>query len=229
MPSETEIVREADIRAPMRDGAALRAPNSRDRRTASDHVISGPTFEGAYALALRISIYHASRVIRSCGLPRDFRDDLTLEALLRCWRRFGAFEASRGPLGAYLDLIVTSEMTSMMRSMHSQRSGQFRKDPLEYVLGLAAPHDGADLRTDVKRVLAGVSPLDRRVAGFLTYYSATETSRSLGVSRAKVYRAIGRLRVAFTAAGFAGRRGRPLPAYRSNCDSRIGGPQEACA
>jgi DNA-directed RNA polymerase specialized sigma24 family protein len=89
--------------------------------------------------------------------------------------------------------------------MRSERSGQFREEPIENLLGLAAPNSLTDLRADVSRVLAGLSPFDRSVALCLVGYSAIETSQRLGVSRATVYRAIGRLRAAFTEAGLSQR------------------------
>jgi len=49
--------------------------------------------------------------------------------------------------------------------------------------------------------LARVSTFDRNVALNLIDHSAIETSQRLRVSRATVYRAIGRLRVAFMTAG----------------------------
>jgi hypothetical protein len=72
-----------------------------------------------------------------------------------------------------------------------------------------------EYQTDVQRVLAGVSLLDRQIARSLIHQTVTETGRSVGVSRGKVYRAIGRLRVAFRAVGFGDRRsGRRHEVYR---------------
>jgi hypothetical protein len=94
-------------------------------------------------------------------------------------------------------------MTSLVRAMRSERSGQFREEPIENLLGLAAPNIRTDLRADVSRVLAVLSPFDRNVALCLIGHSAIETTQCLGVSRATVYRAIGRLRAAFTDAGLS--------------------------
>jgi hypothetical protein len=90
-----------------------------------------------------------------------------------------------------------------VRAMRSERSGQFREEPIENVLDLAAPNSLTDLRADVSRVLAGVSSFDRSVALCLVEHSAKETSQELRVCRATVYRAIGRLRAVFSAAGLA--------------------------
>jgi hypothetical protein len=58
----------------------------------------------------------------------------------------------------------------------------------------------------VLQVLNKVEPGDRDVALCLCQHSAVETAVRLGISRASVYRSIGRLRSAFTDAGFGGLR-----------------------
>ncbi len=87
--------------------------------------------------------------------------------------------------------------------MRSNRSGHFKEEPLEDFVALAAPNDHTDLRADVSRVLANVSQFDRSVAVGLIDNSASEIGQRLGASRATVYRAIGRLRAAFTEAGLS--------------------------
>lgn len=68
---------------------------------------------------------------------------------------------------------------------------------------MPAPDDCFELRADVRRVLAGLAQFDQAVARSLIDYSAIETGQRLGVSRATVYRAIGRLRAAFREAGLS--------------------------
>lgn len=50
---------------------------------------------------------------------------------------------------------------------------------------------------------ARVDPFDQEVAEYLIDYSANDTGEQLGVSRATVYRAMGRLRAAFAEAGLS--------------------------
>jgi DNA-directed RNA polymerase specialized sigma24 family protein len=184
------------------------------------------TFEQSYSAMSRLAAVRAATIVNLHGLPADSRRDLEQEALLELWRRRAAYDAHRGSWRTFSERVVANRMASLVRRMHSERSGQFREDPLENILGLVAPNDGTELRADVSRVLAGVSPFDRGVAVSLVGHSAIETSERLEVSRATLYRAIGRLRVAFSAAGFARRRGRPPAACRSNCASRIEVPRQ---
>ena len=184
------------------------------------------SFEQSYPAAKHLAAVRAATIVTLYGLPTDARRDLEQEALLELWRKHPAYDALRGSWRTFSERVVANRMTSLVRRMHSERSGQFREDPLESVLGLAAPNDCVDLRADVSRVLAGVSQFDRSVAVCLVGHSAIETSQRLRVSRATVYRAIGRLRVAFTVAGLAGRRGRPNPPCSANCDSRTAVPRQ---
>jgi len=95
-------------------------------------------------------------------------------------------------------------MTSLMRGLHSGRCGHGKDEPLSNLDRLLpGPDDSFDLRIEVRRVLAGMAQFDQAVAQSLIDYSAIETGQRLGVSRATVYRAIGRLRAAFAEAGLS--------------------------
>jgi DNA-directed RNA polymerase specialized sigma24 family protein len=162
-------------------------------------------FEQSLSAASRLAAVRAASIVKIYGLPTEFRCDLEQEALLELWRKRTAHDLRRAGWRTFSERVVANRLLSLLRSMHSQRSGQFREEPLENALGLEAPDDCADLRIDVSRVLAGVLQLDRRVALCLIGHSAVETGQTLGVSRAAVYRAIGRLRAAFTKAGLSPR------------------------
>jgi RNA polymerase sigma factor (sigma-70 family) len=139
------------------------------------------------------------------GLPKDARRDLEQEAFLELWRKRPAYDAQRGSWRTFCERVVANRMTSLVRNMYSERSGHFREDPLENFGALAATRAPIDLQADVSRILETVSQFDRRVAACLIGFSAAETSQELGVSRATVYRSIGRLRTAFTDAGLSPR------------------------
>ena len=158
-------------------------------------------FERSFSATRRLAAVRAAATVTLCQLPTDTREDLEQEALLELWRKRPAYDPQRGSWRTFSERVVANRMTSLVRAMCSVRSGQFREEPIENLLGLAAPTDRSDLRTDVVRILARVSTFDRNVALNLIDHSAIETSQRLRVSRATVYRAIGRLRVAFMTAG----------------------------
>lgn len=161
-------------------------------------------FGQSYSATSRLAGARAAAIVARYRLPKESRRDLEQEALLELWGKRHAYDPRRASWRTFSERVVANRMTSLVRAMHSKRSGQFREESLEAV-GLMAPDSRADLCADVSRVLSGVSPFDRKVAIDLIGYSAVETSRRLGVSRATVYRAIDRLRDAFAKAGLSPR------------------------
>ena len=168
-----------------------------------DAAVVESAFEQSFPATIRLAAVRAATVATLYGLPSESRRDLEQEALLELWRKRPAYDAQRGSWRTFAERVVANRMTSLVRSMYSERSGHFREEPIENLLGLAAPNSLTDLRADVSRVLAGLSPFDRNVALCLIGHSAIETTQCLGVSRATVYRAIWRLRAAFTEAGLS--------------------------
>ena len=160
-------------------------------------------FEQSYSASKQLAAVRAATIVAVYGLPNDARYDLEQEALLELWRKQRAYDPRRGSWRTFSERVVANRMTSLVRAMRSERSGQFREEPIQNLPGLAAPNSLTDLQADVSQVLAGLSPFDRSVALCLVGYSAIETGQRLGVSRATVYRAIERLRVAFTEAGLS--------------------------
>jgi DNA-directed RNA polymerase specialized sigma24 family protein len=158
-----------------------------------------------YSTSSRVAAVHAAKVVARYGLPDDHRQDLKQEALLELCRKAPLFDERRASWGTFSERVVANRLASLLRRMHSGRSGHGRQDPLEDLeLPNTANYCDIDLQTDVRRVLDGVTPFDRSVGQSLMDYTAIETSHRLRVARATVYRAIERLRAAFTAAGFTG-------------------------
>jgi len=163
-------------------------------------------FEQFYPAISRLAAVRAATIVTLYRLPKDARHDLEQEALLELWRKLPLFDARRAGWRTFAERVVANRMTSLMRGLHSGRCGHGKDEPLgDRGRALPAPDDCFDLRADVRRVLAGVAQLDQAVARSLIDYSAIETGQRLGVSRATVYRAIGRLRAAFTEAGLSPR------------------------
>jgi RNA polymerase sigma factor (sigma-70 family) len=159
-------------------------------------------FEQSYSASSQVAAAHAAKIIALHALSYDHLQDLKQEALLELWRKAPLFDERRAGWRTFAERVVTNRLTSLIRHAHSRRAGFGKQDPIE---GLELPdparYDNIDLQTDVRRVLDGVSSLDRSVALSLIDHSAIETSRRLRVSRSTVYRSIERLRAAFTTAG----------------------------
>ena len=168
-----------------------------------DAAVLETVFEQSLSVTSRLAAVRAAMIAAAYRLPSDDRRDLEQEALLELWRKHQAYDPRRGSWRTFSERVVANRMTSLVRAMRSERSGCFREEPIENLLGLAAPNSPTDLRADVSRVLASLSPFDRSVALCLIGHSATETTQCLAVSRATVYRAIGRLRAAFSEAGLS--------------------------
>ena len=162
-------------------------------------------FEQSYPASSRIAAVQATRIVVRNSLPDDFIEDLAQEGLLALWRSIPEFDERRAGWRTFSEHVVANRLASLLRSMYSSRSGHGKEDPLDDIqLSDPAPYAGIDLQRDVRRILDGVSPFDRRVALSLINYSASETGRRLRVARATVYRSIDRLKVAFVDAGFDG-------------------------
>ena len=130
------------------------------------------------------------------------RQDLEQDVMAVLWNALACYDASRGALQTFTETVVANRVASLRRMFQAERRGYGKEEPFdEAPCTLAAPDGELDSCLDVRMVLRHAAPFDRVVALSLTSYSAGETSRRLSVSRAAVYRAIARLRVAFLAAG----------------------------
>jgi RNA polymerase sigma factor (sigma-70 family) len=157
-------------------------------------------WEHSYPVSHRIVSSWASWAVFSRGLHIDLRPDLEQHLMLRLWSKWQRFDAQRACWRTFAERVTANEVISFFRLYTSQTLRQeVPMDDLEPML--AAPVRDVDLRDDVRRVLALLSPFDRAVAVLLTDCSRVETSCILGVSRASVYRAIGRIRAAFLKTG----------------------------
>lgn len=126
--------------------------------------------------------------------------DYRQEASMAAWLALPHYDAARASLPIYINHVVRNHIASL-RIAEARRLHGYRAVPLDSV-ALAEPAHCFELRLDVARVLAAVSAHDRLVARCLGEHSPATASRELGISRAAVYRAIARLRVAFVAAGY---------------------------
>jgi RNA polymerase sigma factor (sigma-70 family) len=157
------------------------------------------TFQQAYPFALRAAQVRAAAAVFSGVIPLADRLDLEQEALVACWRALPRFDSARASLRTYLEVVVSSRLSSVRRAGRCQPRLQLLDDDQRHV------EDGwarrIELRADVWRVLASLRASDRQVAVALLEHSPAEASRRLGVARSTIYAHIERLRIAFRAAG----------------------------
>lgn len=161
-------------------------------------------FEQPFSITSRIAAAQVNRIVRLYRLPWQEGQDLQQEVLLELWRKSSAFDARRASWRTFAERLTANRLISILRQGHASRAGHGKECSPEGLL-LAAPgrHEYVHLKHDVRRVLGGVSPSDRELALSLAHYSVSETGHRLCVSRSAIYRAIGRLRCAFSAAGFS--------------------------
>jgi RNA polymerase sigma factor (sigma-70 family) len=154
-------------------------------------------FQKAYPLAMRAVRARQTAAMR-VGWPSADLPDLEQELLIRVWQALLQYDPTRSGLRTFIEMVVASRMASMLRTYRSRpefgslNEGCFRSDDWSAEI---------DLRTDVRRVLAGVDPLDRAVAFALGELTVADASRDLGISRHRIYDSIGRLRDALAAGG----------------------------
>lgn len=178
-------------------------------------------FQEAFPLAARAADAQYAKILPSQrGIAPD-REDLKQEAVIRVWQALTKFDPSRASLPTFVEMVVRTRLATMLRASRfrprqealNERFAAEEREPRQL-----------DLRIDIARVVAGVSQFDRAVALSLADASAVETSRCLGVSRAATYRAIGRLRSAFSSAGLAYQDHRSLAHRRHSCaQAELGG------
>jgi DNA-directed RNA polymerase specialized sigma24 family protein len=123
------------------------------------------------------------------------------EALLAVWQGLAYYDSSRASLRTFSERAIANKLTSIVRCHCAGRRAWGPPEALAAEPPIAVPADLTWLRVDVSKILAGATAFDRAVAAHLTEYSPAETGRRLKVPRAAIYRAIGRLRIAFIAAG----------------------------
>ena len=153
-------------------------------------------FDGAYPLALRSAqVRSAAAVVNGAVLMAD-REDVEQEVLTCVWQALAKYDPARAGLRTFIELVVRTQFMSMLRSRRHR--SKFESLDERNVAGEGGFRE-IELREDMRRALADVSVFDRAVALSLTESSVVETSRDMRVSRAAVYRAIGRLRLALCA------------------------------
>jgi len=158
-------------------------------------------------------------VVRGYGLPRDEQQDLIQEAALQCWARFGAFDPARAALSTYIELVVASKMTWLIRARLAAKRSSGTVESLTDLDGEPVAHTpDLCLRLDVFRTLSRLPVAAQEVVLMLADDSPTDVSRATAISRTAIYRIIQKARAAFIEAGLrptkpTSARGRPSPSF----------------
>jgi len=144
--------------------------------------------------AAQVRSARAVRLLRAIGLDRA---DLEQEALISVWRAVSRFDPSRASLRTYVERIVESTVTTVLRRTCTQKrtpKAMSHSEPLQILVNI-------ELRMDLDRILNGISANDRRLARLLAEHTPAEVARIVGTSRPTVYRSIIRIRCALSEAG----------------------------
>lgn len=167
----------------------------------------------------------ARRLHRKLVLPGADLEDLRQDLLVDLICRLPGFDARRGTIGAFANIVLRNQSSRIAIRHHRQRRAQggavFSLDapisggtePLGCVLaeadGLAAWHgqdrsaeDDAETHHDLARALGGLPEDARGLCAALCTCAVAEIVERAGTSRSALYRHIARLRLDLAMRGF---------------------------
>ena len=170
----------------------------------------------------------ARRVHRKLLLPAADLDDLRQDLLVDLICRLPGFDARRGGIGAFANIVLRNQSSRIAIRHHRQRRAQGGTmlsldvpaaggtEPLGCLLaeadGLAAWHgqdlcatEDAELRHDLARVLGDLPEEARSLCAALGTCAIAEIIGQTGTSRSALYRHIARLRLDLAMRGFGAR------------------------
>ena len=170
----------------------------------------------------------ARRLHRKLVLPAVDLDDLRQDLLVDVICRLPGFDARRGSIGAFANIVLRNQSSRIAMRHHRQRRAQGGTmlsldvpaaggiEPLGCLLtetdGLAAWHgqdpcatEGAELRHDLARALGALPEDARELCAELGTWAIAEIIGRTGISRSVLYRHIARLRLDLAMRGLGGR------------------------
>ena len=165
-------------------------------------------FDDAYRQLAPQAIAAANRVLRD----ESAAEDVVQDVFMQLWLRPGSYDASRGPLSAYVTMMSRSRALDRWRS-RSARDAAVERTKEEVRLNGAAAEEAADervIRRDRNRRLAGAIkglPAEQRDALLLAYgrgMTATEiaeaTATPLGTAKSRLRLGLRKTRESLSAA-----------------------------
>lgn len=170
----------------------------------------------------------ARRLHRKLRLPPVDLEDLRQDLLVDLIRRISGYDARRGTMGAFANVVLRHQCTRIAIRTHRRRRLEGHVvlsldtpsagavEPLGCVLaesdGLAAWHgqdhcasDDAELRHDLAQALGALSDDARGLCVALCQYAVAELAGRDGVSRSTLYRRLARLRLDLAMCGLGAR------------------------
>jgi RNA polymerase sigma factor (sigma-70 family) len=153
-------------------------------------------FQEAHPLARRAAQVHSARwfrVLRAAGYDRQ---DLEAICIAEVWSKINRFNPTKSSLPTFVERIVAMKTVSFLRRCRTRKRTRSNAD----ATGISVlPVDVAIARrVDVRRAVALLNDADQKVAKMLLYWKPSDIAKIFGISRAAVYRAIGRIREALT-------------------------------
>jgi RNA polymerase sigma-70 factor (ECF subfamily) len=170
----------------------------------------------------------ARRLHRRLALPAADLDDLRQDLLLDLICRLPGFDARRGSIGAFANIVLRNQCSRIAMRIHRQRRAQGGTvlsldapvvggtEPLGCLLaeadGLAAWHgqhrcaaEDAELRHDLARALGVLPEEARTLCAALGTRAVADLIGRDGLSRSALYRRLARLRLELAMRGLGGR------------------------
>lgn len=156
-------------------------------------------FESVFPQAWRAAAIHTTNFLVKYKQFGADREDIVQDVMLGLWREIPNFDPKKSSLPTFVERVVKSRTSSAIRDRRTLKRTAMA--PLTSEPVSECPSRKFHLRVDVERLLARLTPFDRRVAEELIESTPTEAARVLGVSRSTVYLAIDRIRAVFVAGG----------------------------
>lgn len=154
--------------------------------------------------AIRFQVEAAARRLRLCQADAE---DLCQNLWLHIWRTRHSFNPELGAASTFCERVVRNRLASLLRERRPHLVPL--NDALELNYRDVPVDDEVQKRLDHTRVLAALSPEQRRIATALRLFPPIQASRRLKMARSTLYLKIAELRVIYEAAGLApGRRRR---------------------
>ncbi len=158
----------------------------------------------------KLAIQYSWKAVYDWGLPYDDREDLQRDLHLALWQKQSRFDARRGESAAFLRQVAKNECIKLLKKRTAARRDYRLDVTLDEKACQTKIGTSKDLRRvekrliraiDVRRAIASLSAMLRRIAIALQESSPADLPLSLGVSRATLYRLIASIRANFMLQG----------------------------